>query len=363
VLTDSLNPHTTRSVIERSLGLTAAARRLVDPATLEFWLQHVDPLYAVERVRARVLAVHEETPRVRTFVLQPNRRWRGFRAGQHVVLTVDVDGRRLSRTFSLAGGEHERTLRLTIVRQPQGRVTGALHERVRPGDIVELGQAHGDFVLPGDPTVPLLFLAGGSGITPFLSMLRTLAARGERRDVVLACWAPRADELIARNELAAFPNVRLLVSYTREGMSRFSDAWLRAAVPDAAWRLTYVCGPDALTDAVVAHWTTMGLADRLRREWFGAPRAAAATGGPVAVACTRSGRTVTVPGVQSLLVELEAAGLQPAHGCRAGICRQCTCTLAAGAVEELRTGVTRAEPDEPIRLCAVRARTDLQLAL
>lgn len=351
----------------RSLGLTAAASRLVDPATLEFWLRHVDPLFAVEAVRARVVAVHEETARVRTFVLRPNRRWQGFRAGQHVVLTVDVDGRRLSRTFSLAGGEDERTLRLTIGRQPGGRVTGALHDRVRPGTIVELGQAHGDFILPDDPAVPLLLLAGGTGITPFLAMLRTLAARREPRDVVLACWAPTAAELIARDELAmlaaSLPGLRVHVGYTREGMARFSDAWLRATVPDAADRLTYVCGPDALTDAVAAHWSARGLARRLRREWFGAPRATAVAGGPVAVACTRSGRTVTVPGVQSLLVELEAAGLQPAHGCRAGICRQCTCRLAAGAVEELRTGETRDEPDEPIRLCAVRARTDLQLAL
>jgi ferredoxin-NADP reductase len=341
--------------------------RLLDSETLEFWLQHLDPLFAHDRVRARVQAVHDETPRARSFVLCPNNRWRGFRAGQHVVVTLDVDGRRLSRTFSLSGAEQDSTLRLTIGRQPNGRVTGALHDRIRPGDIVEISQAHGDFVLPDDERTPLLLIAGGTGITPFLAMLRTLAARGARRDVVLLVWAPCASELIARDELATLPNrlpgLRIHVAFTRAGMGRFAAAGLETVVGDVQNRLTYVCGPDALTDAVAAHWRDEGLDGRLRREWFGAPRTDATSDGPVAVACTRSGRTVTVPGVQSLLVELEAAGLAPAHGCRAGICRQCTCLLASGSVQELRTGGTRNETDEPIQLCSVRARSDLVLAL
>lgn len=344
-----------------------ALTRLLDTETLEFWLQHVDPLFAWDRVRARVEGLQQETPRVRTVVLRPNARWRGFRAGQHVVLTLDVDGRRLSRPFSLSGGEDEPTLRLTIGRQPNGRVTGVLHDRLAPGDIVEISQARGDFVLPDDARAPLLLIAGGTGITPFLAMLRTLAARGARRDVVLLCWAPRPSELIARQELATLPHrvpgLRIHAAFTQDGMDHFSAAGLEALVPDVRHRLAYVCGPHALTDAVEAYWHDAGLAERLRREWFGAPRREATSDGPVTVTCNRSGRTVTVPGVQSLLVELEAAGLTPAHGCRAGICRQCTCVLASGAVEELRTGGTRNETDEPIQLCAVRARSDLVLTL
>lgn len=347
--------------------MTNSLTRLLDTDKLEFWLRHVNPLFALDRVRARVTAVHVDTPRVRTLILRPNARWRGFRAGQHVMLTLEVAGRRLTRTFSLSGGEDEPTLRLTIGRQPNGRVTGALHDRVRPGAVVEISQAQGEFVLPDDPRTPLLLIAGGTGITPFLAMLRTLAARGGRRDVVLLGWAPSASELIARRELALLPQrlpgLRIHTAYTRAGAARFSPQLLDVVVPDFRERLTYVCGPDALTDAVAAHWHDAGLDGRLRREWFGAPRGAVAGSGPVAVACTRSGRTVTVPGVRSLLVELEAAGLTPAHGCRAGICRQCTCMLASGAVEELRTGGTRNETDEPIQLCAVRARSDLVLAV
>ncbi len=348
-------------------GSTHPLARLIDPEALAFWLQHVDPLFSLDRVRARVEAVHDETTRVRTFVLRPNKRWRGFRAGQHVVLTLEVDGRRLSRSFSLSGSEHDSHLRLTIGRQPNGRVTGAMHDQVRPGAIVEISQAHGDFVLPDDERTPILLIAGGTGITPFLAMLRTLADRRVPRDVVLLCWAPRRSDLIARDELATLPGripgLRVHAAFTREDMGRFSATGLRTLVPDVDERLSFVCGPDALTKAVAAHWQAAGIETRLRREWFGAPCGDAVGDGPVAVACARSGRTVTVPGVRSLLVELEAAGLTPAHGCRAGICRQCTRVLAAGAVEELRTGATRNETDEPIQLCSVRARSDLVLAL
>ena len=79
--------------------------------------------------------------------------------------------------------------------------------------------------------------------------------------------------------------------------------------------------------------------------------------------CALSGRSVTIPGERSLLDELEAAGLQPRHGCRAGICRQCTCIRTSGAVEELRTGRRDEEAGAPIQLCTVRAAGDLVLAL
>lgn len=353
-------------------SLAARLTRFVPAETIEFWLRHADPLFAVGRVLARVESVQEESARVRTFVLRPNEVWRGFRAGQHVVLTVEVDGRRLARTFSLSGAEDAGALRLTIGRQPGGRVTGWLHERLQAGAVVELSQAHGDFTLPADPTVPLLLIAGGTGITPFLAMLRTLAARGERRDVVLLCYAPRADELIARDDLAALASevhgLRVHAAYTRESRAaaltgRFGEAHLAEAVPDFRERLTYVCGPEPLMEAVDCRWRDAHVAERLRREWFAPPRRAGPGSGPAVVTCAASGRAVTVPGEHSLLEELEAAGLRPRHGCRAGICRQCTCLKASGTVEELRTGRRADEAGEPIQLCAVRAAGDLVLAL
>ena len=346
--------------------------RFVSTSSLEFWGRHADPLFAVRGVRARVDAVRWETPRVRTVTLRPNGAWRGFRAGQHVVLTVEVDGRRLARTFSLTGAEDDMQLSLTIGRQPGGRVTGWVHERLRPGDIVELSQAHGDLTLPPDPTVPLLLIAGGTGITPFLAVLRTLASRRERRDVVLLCYAPRADELIARSELAALaataPCLRIRPAYTRDPRpdalaGHFDAAHLAIAAPDYDQRLTYVCGPEPLMDAVERHWAEANLGGRLRAEWFTPPRRAGESSGPATVTCALTGRSVTIPGERSLLDELEAAGLQPRHGCRAGICRQCTCVRTSGAVEELRTGRRDEEAGAPIQLCTVRAAGDLVLAL
>lgn len=355
--------------------LPTSARRLLgllSDDVVEFWGRQVDATFALDRILARVVAVEAETPRVRSLVLRPNRNWRGFRAGQHVLLTVEIDGRRLTRAFSLSGAEDDPTLRLTIGRRPGGRVTPFVHDRVQPGAVVELGHAGGEFVLPADPGVPLLFVAGGTGVTPFLSMLRTMAARGEERDVAMLMYAPCADELVARAELellpARLPGVGVHVVYTRppagSGLhGHFTSAHLDTAAPDFRERSAYVCGPPALMDAVQEQWASRGIAGRLHRECFGPSAGEARRRDPADVTCERSGRTVRVPGARSLLEELEAAGLQPRHGCRAGLCHQCACVKRSGSVEDVRTGRTSDEREEPIQICVTRACGDLVLAV
>jgi ferredoxin-NADP reductase len=356
----------------RRLPFLDQLARLTSGGGVEFWLRHLDPLFAVRRVWARVAAVRADTPRVRTLILEPNGNWLGFRAGQHVLVTVEIDGRRLTRAFSLSGAEDDPAPSVTVGRRPAGRVSGWLHEQARPGTVVELSQARGEFLLPADRRLPLLMVAGGTGITPFLAMLRTLGTRRDARDVVLLYWVPRLADLVAAGELRSLaerlPGLRVRVGCTREPGGgdldgRFSAALLERVVPDFRQRLAYACGPPDLMDAVEEHWRYCGVSDRLRREWFGSPRRTTAPAAPVEVACERSGRHVRVDGVRSLLEELEAAGLHPRHGCRAGICRQCTCVKASGAVEDLRTGRISEERDEAIQLCLTRARGDVALAL
>jgi len=83
----------------------------------------------------------------------------------------------------------------------------------------------------------------------------------------------------------------------------------------------------------------------------------------VKLALVRSGRTVTTERSETLLEQLERAGERPVHGCRMGICNTCVCRKASGVVEDIVTGAVSSEPDEDIRLCVSRARTDIELAL
>ena len=92
--------------------------------SLDFWLGELDRTWAVRAIRARVVDVVRETADTRTFVLRPNRRWRGHRAGQHVTVEVEVEGVRVRRCYSVSSAPGVRDLAITVKRTPGGRVCG-----------------------------------------------------------------------------------------------------------------------------------------------------------------------------------------------------------------------------------------------
>ena len=338
---------------------------------IDFWLQQVNPLWSVRETRARVVSVQRETERVVTVTLRPNGRWRGFTAGQHVLVTLEVDGRRLTRPWTISSAAtRERTLTLTIARLPEGRVTGWVHDRLKPGVVVTLSEARGSFVLPEDPTRPLLMIAGGVGVTPFLSMLRTLAARGEGRDVVLLHYVRTTTEAFASDELGAIeralPGVRVVVvPEDGEGplSGRFAERHLQAIVPDYERRALLLCGPTPMMDVVREVWDRAGLSDSVHTEYFEPPARVVDDGTRVRLhfvgaGLERSGDTAT-----PLLDQAEAAGLTPRHGCRSGICHECTCRKVSGVVVNMRTGAVSSEPGEQIQLCINRPVGDVVLDL
>ena len=109
--------------------------------------------------------------------LRPNRAFGGVRAGQFVRVGVEIDGVRRTRTYSPAGSEHARSreLELTVTEHAGGLVSPYLVRRARPGMVVHLSEGLGEFILPQPRPRRLHLISGGSGITPVLAMLRTLA--------------------------------------------------------------------------------------------------------------------------------------------------------------------------------------------
>jgi ferredoxin-NADP reductase len=353
----------------RRVATSPWLRPLNDPEALDGLLALVDPLWSVARVRARVVRLVDETPDMRTFVLRPNARWRGHAAGQHVCVDVDVDGVRHHRTYSLSSAPGDRTIAITVKRQPGGRVSCHLHDRVRPGDVLDLGQAAGRFVLPEPAPARLAFVSAGSGITPIVSMVRLLHARRAETDVVLVHSCRTAEDAAFRAELLvrarAWRRFRPVLISTAES-GRLDRERLARLVPDWATRLAYVCGPDPFMAMADDLWSSAGLADRVRRESFGgvswparsSPDAAMAT-----VSCTRSGVTFTAAPDRPLLLEAERAGLRPRAGCRRGICHTCVVRKVAGTVENLATGAVNSDADATIQLCVSIPRGDVTLAL
>ena len=247
-----------------------AAQRLFLDRQAEFWLGQLHGTWSLAEVRAHVIEVVEETRQVKTFQLRPNRRWTEHRPGQHTAISVEIDGVRLRRFYSISSAPGERLVSITVKRVPGGRVSGWLHDHLRPGHVVRLDPATGDFVLPERSPAGLLMLSGGSGITPVMSMLRALAARDAIRDLTFVHYAHRRDEVIFLSALEALaerhPGLRLVLC-----PGRFDEAVLARLVPDFAARRTLLCGPGGLMSRVQSMWRGAGAATRLELERFTAP--------------------------------------------------------------------------------------------
>ena len=356
------------------------ARRLTRARQVDFWMREIAPVWSLTTLRARVVDVMAETHDVSTFVLAPNGLWPGHRAGQFVSVEVEVDGVRMERCYSLSSAPGDEHVTITVKRVPGGRVSSWMHDHVRRGDVLRLGMPAGEFVVPElhGELVPrkLLLLSGGSGVTPVMSILRDLAHRNAVGDVVFVHAARSKRDIVFERELAELatnhPGLRVAFflddehrDRTRAG--RLDSAKLRAAVPDLAERETMLCGPAAMMDALSPTWIDAGIAHRLKTERFSAPPRlevpAGAAPSRVKLALLRSGRTVTTERSETLLEQLERAGERPANGCRMGICNTCLCRKRTGVVENVVTGELSTEPDEDIRLCVSRARTEIELTL
>jgi len=350
-----------------------AVAALTSPHGVDRYLEQVNPMWAAHEVRARVVDVHREVdvaghPVVTTLTLQPTSTWRGHRAGQHVSVGVEMDGaRRTTRVFTISSPDSRPGDRFTITVRGNPAAPGRasvstfLAERARPGTLVHLSQAEGDFVLPDRVPERLLLISGGSGITPVMSMLRSLQRRTHRGRVTFLHYAPDPDRLIFARELEEIRHtghgVEVSVLHPSQGDPYLSPAFLDRLVPDHRDVLTYACGPATLVEAVQQAYAG---SDRLRVEWFKPPRTGGVAGGAVEFA--RSGQRVANDG-RTLLEQAESAGLQPESGCRMGICFSCTTRKREGVVRNVLTGETSALPEEEIRICVSTAEGDCALDL
>jgi ferredoxin-NADP reductase len=348
---------------------------LTSPRTVDDYLEIVDPAWSVHGVRARVVALRDEAGDAVSLFLRPNELWRGFRAGQYVCLSVSSAGIRATRCFSLSSAPQERgPVRVTVRIVPGGTVSTWLRNEARVGSVVSLSQAMGGFVLP-DPVPPkLLFITGGSGVTPVLSMIRHLLATDHAGRIAWLHYARR--EVILGSERASLAarcnRLQCMTHFTdvpRSTRAHFSREQLESFVPRWAESYAFLCGPPSLTEAVTALWIAAGLQDRLRTEHFTLPPAgpypANDSDDPArySLCFARSGRTIESHPGESLLELAERAGLDPPYGCRRGICHTCTCRKLSGVVRNERTGAVSREPNEDIQLCVGALRSDVSLDL
>ncbi len=225
-----------------------------------------NPLWSARELRGRVLEVRRETDDSATLVIKPG--W-GFsfdyQPGQYVGIGLLVDGRWRWRSYSLTSspGRHRgrsRTITITVKAMPEGFLSTHLVGGVAPGTVVRLAAPQGNFVMPDPAPASVLFLTGGSGITPVMSMLRTLARREQIGDIVHIHSAPTESDVMFAAELAelarAHAGYRLTLRATRT-QGRLDLERLDDEVPDWRERQTWACGPEGMLDAA-AHGVAGG---------------------------------------------------------------------------------------------------------
>src|ERR1700691_3134586 len=346
-------------------ALRTLAQRITTPLLPDDYLRLANPLWSARELRGRVLDVRRETHDSATLVIKPG--W-GFsldyQPGQYMGIGLLVDGRWRWRSYSLTSSPHRsaRTVTITVKAMPEGFLSAHLVGGVKPGTIVRLAAPQGNFVLPDPPPPAVLFITAGSGITPVMSMLRTLVRRDQITDVIHLHSAPTAADTMFGAELEQLARdhagYQLRLRSTRsEG--RLDLALLDTEVPDWRARQTWACGPETMLKAVDRAWSAAGVGDNLHLEHFAVSRAApAGAGGTVTFA--KSGKSTVADAATSLMDAGEQLGVQMPFGCRMGICQSCVVGLVEGHVRDLRTGAEH-EPGTRVQTCISAASGDCVL--
>ncbi|MBV8861549.1 MAG: ferredoxin reductase [Mycobacterium sp.] len=345
--------------------LRKLAARITTPLLPDDYLRLANPLWSARELRGRVVQVRRETQDSATLVIKPG--W-GFsfdyEPGQYIGIGLLVDGRWRWRSYSLTSSpvKGARTVTITVKAMPEGFLSAHLVAGVAPGTIVRLAAPQGNFVLPDPPPRAMLFITAGSGITPVMSMLRTLVRRGQITDVMHLHSAPTAADVMFGPELDQLARdhagYRLRLRITRS-QGRLDLARLDSEVPDWRERQTWACGPAAMLDAAERAWSAAGVPQRLHLERFAVSRAApAGAGGTVTFA--KSGKTTTADAATSLMDAGERMGVHMPFGCRMGICQSCVVGLMDGHVRDLRNGAEH-EPGTRVQTCISAASGDCVL--
>lgn len=341
-------------------------------AYMEPLIQVVMPGWQTDAIRSKVVQMRPETDDVYTLVIRPGKRWKGFVAGQHLRITAEQNGSLQTRFFSVSSSPaHYRDsglIELTIRVQESGRITPWLRDHFAAGGICNLSEAEGEFTLPAGAK-PLLMIAGGSGITPFRSMLNQLASNNDPRDVHLLFYVRDDSNALFREEFekiaAAHSNIRVtFMDGSKVGV--VCEEHLREHCPDFEKRKVMICGPTPMIQLARQTVRDLGVSDdNIMFEYFGAApiEMDRGDGKDAFVSFERAGQSAIARNESpvSLLELAEGEGLKPTSGCRVGVCHQCKCTKRSGVVYNTLTGKYSDTGQEDIQLCVSVAVNDVVL--
>ena len=306
--------------------------------------------------------VHDETPDVKSFTfVSPERKSIAFRAGQYFMFEPGIDNEVDGRCYSISSSPHRRNaITITVKRVAGGRVSNWLHDNLKSATVIKASGPLGKFQRP--EAAKYVFLSGGSGVTPVMSMVREMADAGEPVDVVFIHAGRTPKDFVFRAELAnlaeRMKGLRLLllpedISNGRSwpGVTgRISRDLLRIAVPDMADRTVLCCGPAPFMRAARSISAELGVPpENYLEESFDAaviedapaPTEQAVEARTFTVQFSKQNKTVEVRADQTILSCAKKSGVRIPSSCANGICGTCKSKLISGSVDMQHDGGIR----------------------
>jgi ring-1,2-phenylacetyl-CoA epoxidase subunit PaaE len=319
----------------------------------------------------RVKAVEPDTSEavIVSFEVPPElREVFGFTQGQYLTLRRDIDGQDLRRSYSICAGLDDGELRVGVRKVQGGVFSNWINAHLQPGDTVQVMAPQGRFFVPIEPASARhhVGIAGGSGITPILSIMKTVLAREPRSRFTLIYGNRQLQSTMFKEEIEDLKNrymTRLVLLHVfsdehtdsplgfgvmnREKIGEF----LGTLVPAASIDHAYICGPFQMNDEAEAALLAAGVPEeRIHIERFGVALPSGATAGEVGavvhealpgdakqarITIVRDGlqREITfTEGQPSILDAASAAGLEVPFSCTSGVCGTCRAKLVEGEV-------------------------------
>lgn len=289
----------------------------------------------------------------------------GFTQGQYLTFRREVDGTELRRSYSICAGRNEGVLQVGIKKVDGGAFSTWANEALQPGMVLEAMEPMGSFHTPLEPGAAKTYLgfAGGSGITPVLSILKTVLAEEPHARFTLVYANRRVNTIMFREELEDLKNLhmgRLTIIHVLESDAQdielfqgrvdaekckaLFEHWVDVSSVDTA----FICGPEPMMLGIAASLRDHGLSDeqikfelfassqpgRLERKATAASDAGATTQAATAtVTMDGASRTFEMPKDMSILEAALDNALDAPFACKAGVCSTCKCKLVEGEVE------------------------------
>ena len=287
-----------------------------------------------------------------------------FKPGQHLTLKADIAGEDIRRTYSLCVAPQDGELKVTVKRIAGGVFSNWLNDNAQPGDHIEVMAPHGSFTWNFQPGARNHYagFAGGSGITPILSLLKTALITEPESRFTLFYGNRDSSSVIFLEELAKLKNrfmerlqVHHFLAEESEDIDLFNglldrvkcDLILGSLIDPSDITAFFICGPGPMMDAAEEALEAAGVAhEKIFIERFTAGRPSAALAAQIqalqsqaeglSMMVTLDGRTRRVPfdaRAGNILDSARSAGLPAPYACKAGVCATCRARVVAGEVE------------------------------